>query len=517
MGSAGRAARPRLPLPNVIVYPGESMSAIHKRLRNLAAWSLAPLIFCSAFEAPAASLKLEDCRLHSDIAGGGVAAECGWLSVPENRENPSGKQLQLHVARVRSLRTEPAGDPLFVLSGGPGQAASDFYISIAPALARVRRDRDIVILDQRGTGRSNRLDCPFPDESDITFSDPQQLRELTRSCLQQLPGDPRYYTTSVAVRDLDDVRAALGYQRLDLYGVSYGTRVAQHYMRRYPDRVRVAILDGVVPPQLPLGPDVALDAQAAIDSAFARCDSNTDCRRTFPNIADTFATLRARVLEEPVSLSIPDPLSAEPTKAQLGAAELSAAVRLLSYSDETVSTLPLLIHEAERGQAQGLAAQYLMIKRSLDTQIANGMHFAVVCSEDAPRWHERPVSDAQLAQTYIGETFMQAMRTICEQWPRGPVDQDFGKPLQSAIPTLVLSGGNDPVTPARYGEQVVAELKNSKHLVLEGQGHGQIAIGCMPRVAAEFIASGDVKSLDAECLKTVAPAPFLLSRSAPAP
>jgi pimeloyl-ACP methyl ester carboxylesterase len=490
------------------------MSVIHKRLRTLAAWSLAPLAFCSAFQASAARLDLKDCRLQSEVAGGGVAAECGWLSVPENREQPSGKQLQLHVARIRSLRLEATGDPLFVLSGGPGQAASDFYISIAPALARIRRDRDIVIVDQRGTGRSNRLDCTFPDESDITFTDPRQLRELTRSCLAKLPGDPRYYTTSVAVRDLDDVRAALGYQRLDLYGVSYGTRVAQHYMRRYPQRVRVAILDGVVPPQLPLGPDVALDAQAAIDKAFTRCDSNVDCKRTFPNIAGTFATLRARVLEKPVPLSIPDPVNAELT---LGATELSAAVRLLSYSDETMSTLPLLIHEAEVGQPQALAAQYLMIKRSLDTQIANGMHFAVVCSEDAPRWHERPVSDSELAKTYIGETFMQAMRTICEQWPRGGVDEGFSEPLQSTIPTLVLSGGNDPVTPARYGEQVVAGLKNSKHLVLDGQGHGQIAVGCMPRVVAQFIASGDVKSIDDECLKTVAPAPFLLSRSAPAP
>jgi pimeloyl-ACP methyl ester carboxylesterase len=493
------------------------MSVIHKSLRTLAAWSLLPLTFCSAFQAHSATLELKDCRLQSETASGGVAAQCGWLAVPENRENRSGKQVQLHVAVIRSLRTEPAGDPLFVLSGGPGQAASDFYISIAPALARIRRDRDIVIVDQRGTGKSNRLDCSFPDESDITFTDPQQLRELARSCLAKLPGDPRYYTTSVAVRDLDDVRAARGYQRVDLYGVSYGTRVAQHYMRQYPQRVRVAILDGVVPPELPLGPDVALDAQAAIDSAFARCDSNADCKRVFPNIAGSFATLRARVLEKPLPLSIPDPLSAEPTQTQLGASELSAAVRLLSYSDETVSTLPLLIHEAEIGQPQGLAAQYLMIKRSLDTQIANGMHFAVVCSEDAPRWHERPVMDSELAKTYLGETFMQAMRTICEQWPRGPVDEGFGKPLQSEIPTLVLSGGNDPVTPARYGEQVVKGLKNARHLVLDGQGHGQIAVGCMPRIVAEFIANGNVKSLDDACLKTVAPAPFLLSRSAPAP
>jgi pimeloyl-ACP methyl ester carboxylesterase len=479
--------------------------------------SLAALIFCSAIEvASAASLPLEECRLQSEIAAGGVAARCGWLSVPENREQP-GKQVRLHVAVIPALRLEPAADPLFVLSGGPGQAASDFYISIAPALARIRRDRDIVVVDQRGTGRSNRLDCAFPDESDVTFADPQKLQEIVRACLGGLPGDPRYYTTSVAVRDLDDVRAALGYQKLSLYGVSYGTRVAQHYMRRYPDRVRVAVLDGVVPPGLALGPDVALDAQAAIDAAFARCQSDVRCDRTFPNIAATFSALRSRLQSQPFALSVPDPLSAEPTEAQLGAAELSAAVRLLSYSDETLSTLPLLIHEAQVGQPQALAAQYLMIKRSLDVQIANGMHFAVVCSEDAPLWTEKDLSPAAVAHTYIGDAFMSSMKTVCDQWPRGPVDPDFSEPLTSSTPTLVMSGGNDPVTPARYGEQVIRGLANSKHLVLDGQGHGQITVGCMPRLTAEFIVSGDIKAVDGACTRTVAPAPFLLSRSAPAP
>lgn len=499
------------------------MSAIHPRTVRKSWGTAAALGLIAAFGAcdisasGAAPLQLEDCRLQSEIARGSAAARCGWLTVPENREQPSGERIRLHVAVIPSLRLEPAGDPLFVLSGGPGQAASDLYLSIAPALARVRRDRDIVVVDQRGTGRSNRLDCQFPDESDLSASDPGQLQQITRACLAELSGDPRYYTTSVAVRDLDEIRAALGYQKLNLYGVSYGTRVAQHYMRRYPQRVRAAILDGVVPPQLALGPDIALDAQAAIDSAFERCESNDECRTAFPNIAETFASLHARLQSQPLTLAIPDPLSAEPTQAQLGVTELSAAVRLLSYSDETVSTLPLLIHEAQAGQPQALAAQYSMIKRSLDTQIANGMHMAVVCSEDAPRWEDSPVSQSKLARTYIGESFMQAMRAICELWPRGPVDEDFSKPLNSAIPTLVLSGGNDPVTPARYGEQILPGLPRSRHLVLDGQGHGQIAIGCMPRLVAEFIVAGDVSALDDACLRNVAPAPFLLSRSAPAP
>ena len=367
---------------------GRTLMSRGQRLRRQVHWLIA-LAFCSAIDAasPAATLPLEDCRLESTALGGSAAARCGWLEVPENRADPHGRKLRLHVAVVPALRLEPAADPLFLLSGGPGQSAGDMYLSTAPAFARIRRDRDIVLVDQRGTGRSNRLDCKFPDDTEFTQFDPARLRELVRPCLATLPGDPRFYTTSIAVRDLDEVRAALGYQSVNLYGVSYGTRVAQHYLRRYPQYVRAVILDGVVPAQLALGPDVAIEAQRALDQAFARCAADPSCNRAFPDIDRRFRDLQARLQKQPLTLSIPDPLSAEPKTAALGAAELSAAVRLLSYLDETVSVLPLLIHEADAGgHPQALAAQYLMIKRATDAQIANGMHFAVVCSEDAPRW-----------------------------------------------------------------------------------------------------------------------------------
>jgi pimeloyl-ACP methyl ester carboxylesterase len=217
-------------------------------------------------------------------------------------------------------------------------------------------------------------------------------------------------------------------------------------------------------------------------------------------------------------LRIPDPVTAAPTQATLGLQQLTGAVRLLSYSDETLSALPLLIYEAQVAeQPQALAAQYLMIKRSTDVQFAYGMHFAVVCSEDAPRWSTQNVSAEALEQTYMGDSFMAGMKIVCDQWPRGPVDADFNAPLSTNTPVLVLSGGNDPVTPARYGEQVVKELPQARHLVLAGQGHGQIATGCVPRLVAEFIKAGSATALDVECTKNVGPAPFLLSRSATAP
>lgn len=481
----------------------------------LVAW-----IFCSAIRAASAdsALRLDDCRVESATGGGSVAARCGSYHVRENRDDPSSKELELYVAVIPALRLKPAADPVFILSGGPGQAASDFYLSVAPSFARIRRDRDVVLVDQRGTGRSNQLDCKLPDDSDFTALDPQKLQALVRECLASLPGDPRYYTTSIAVRDLDEVRAALGYDQVNLYGISYGTRVAQHYMRRYPSRVRTAILDGVVPAELALGPDAAIEAQHALDSALHRCARDTQCARVFPQIPAQFAALQERLRREPVTVSIPDPLTGTLTTTKLDVARLGAAVRLLSYADETVSTLPLLIHEAQSlREPQALAAQYLRVANALEEQIAEGMNFAVVCSEDAPRWDQEKVTEAELAKTYLGTAFMNGMRAVCAEWPRGPVDADFGKPLQSDVQTLVLSGTDDPVTPQRYGDQVMKGLRNGKHLVAAGQGHGQFGTGCIPRLMTDFIAAGTTTDLDDACVRSIGPTPFMLSRSATAP
>jgi pimeloyl-ACP methyl ester carboxylesterase len=480
--------------------------------------AFAMFLFCSAINATASapSLALHECRLQSATAGGVAAARCGVYVVRENRADPASKVLRIHVAVIPALRLQPETDPLFILSGGPGQAASDFYLSVAPAFARIRRDRDIVLVDQRGTGRSNRLDCDLPDDAGIAAVDVGSLQAAARDCIARLPGDPRYYTTSIAVRDLDDVRAALGYESISIYSASYGTRVAQHYMRRYPQRVRAAILDGVAPAGLALGPDVAPAAQRALDATFARCASDKQCDRRFPDIARRFDELRRRLRQDPVQIAISDPLLAESTTAMLGESQLSAATRLLSYTDETASLLPLLIHEAQVGERpQALAAQYLMIRRTMTEQIAQGMHFAVVCSEDAPRWpHD---DDATLAATYMGASFMQAMRAICEVWPRGPVDSGFDEPLHTSTPALMLSGGADPATPAQYAARILPGFANAKHLVLAGQGHGQIATGCVPRVAAAFIAAGSVAELDDACVNDVSPAPFMLSLTASAP
>jgi len=221
---------------------------------------------------PPAALELTPCEIEHPLLHTVVAAECGVLTVAENPHVAGGRQIGLAVARVPAVSRRKEPDPLFVLAGGPGQAASEFYATVAPALARIRRERDIVLVDQRGTGRSNRLGCAEGEEL-LYRAGQAEIAAATRGCLGDLGAraEVSWYTTSVAVQDLERVRAALGYERINLYGTSYGTRVAQHYLRRFPERVRAVILDGVVPAPLALGPEVALDAERSLLDILARC------------------------------------------------------------------------------------------------------------------------------------------------------------------------------------------------------------------------------------------------------
>jgi pimeloyl-ACP methyl ester carboxylesterase len=224
------------------------------------------------------SIRLEPCRI-ADIDGlASTEARCGTLSVPENPSEPDGDRIRLAVAVVPAIATTARPDPLVLIAGGPGQGSIEGYAPLLGAFAGIRRERDLVLLDQRGTGSSNRLDCDMPEDAlengDIP---PAALAALARDCLPKLPGRAQFYTTSIAVGDLEAVRQALGYERLNLYGASYGTRVAQHYARRYPARSRAVVLDGVVPPGLALVPNVAIESQHALEGVFARCAADPGC------------------------------------------------------------------------------------------------------------------------------------------------------------------------------------------------------------------------------------------------
>src|SRR5690349_166000 len=269
----------------------------------------------------------ERCRLAADPLPAAFA-RCGTLTVPLDPAAPNGAMIELFVARVAALSAEPRPDPLLLIAGGPGQSTVDFYLQLRGAFEQVRRDRDIVLVDQRGTGRSAEgFACEAPDDLSLDTADADVLARVIDSCVADLKHDPRFYTTSVAVHDLDAVRAALGLDAWNVYGISYGTRVAQHYLRQYPEHVRSVTLDGVVPPPLALGPDVAREAQRALEQIFGRCAQDSGCAARFAALPQLFAEVLARLDAGAADDTDPPPISA---------VELRTLVRFMSYSAATV-------------------------------------------------------------------------------------------------------------------------------------------------------------------------------------
>ena len=484
------------------------------------------LLLCLAAAVPGAAraraserLALSPCELGQSQELTLIQARCGRLAVPEDPAAPHGRQIRLRVAVVPAISTRKRPDPLFILAGGPGMAATAFYASVAPVFAPLHRDHDIVLVDQRGTGGSNALDCESRKD-DLHQSTTAEIVAGTERCLKMLRAHARvrFYTTSLAVQDLDRVRKALGYDRIDLYGSSYGTIVAQQYIRRFPDAVRSVILDGVVPPQLALGATSALDAQAAVSRIFARCAREPACDARFGDPAATYRQVRDQLAAHPVWVNLTDPTSGEPYRLQFAGEQLAMVLRLASYTPELAALLPLDLHEAgASGNFAPLAGQFLLIDRVYGGAVAEGMNDTVVCSEDVPFYHVDAVERAELARTFLGTSQLDGLEAVCRIWPHGPVDPDFHQPLHSQVPALLLSGGNDPITPPRDATLASRGFTQSLSLVIPGFGHGQLTDPCMARVMAQFVRRASVAGLDTACTRKLSPMPFFLTRNGPAP
>ncbi len=465
----------------------------------------------------AAPLQWTPCRLEHPLRLNSVPAHCSSLRVPENRDDPASPAITLKIARVAALNRRSHASPLFLIAGGPGQSAIALYVSYAAAFARINRNHDIVLLDQRGTGASSPMPCDFPQDWSEAANSPAAIREAARSCLTKLGMRVRFYTTAPAVQDLEEARRALGYERIDLYGASYGTRVAQEYMRRHGAHLEAVMLDGVTDPQRPIGPDTPLDGERTLQAIIARCGASGDCARAYPQLAGEWAGLKARFGPAQVALELTDPTNSSKMPLRFNREVFSASLRLLSYSSTQAAMLPLLIHGAARGELAPLAAQAVMTARQVGDQLAIGMQNSVVCSEDWPRYPGMQIDRAALAKTYQGTDQLDGLEEICLLWPRGPVAADMYAPLRSDVPTLLLSGEADPVTPPAAAERAARGLTRHRHLILSGEGHGQLATACVPRLMADFLDDPRPAQLDAGCLKRHRPKPFFVNVSGPAP
>lgn len=476
----------------------------------IASVSAALLAGCGTIRTQTDTLDLLKPCAHEE---GPLDGYCGTVDVWENRQTQTGRRISLKVVVLPGVRRGENPDPLFFLAGGPGQAAAQMASGIQQLFRPVLADRDIVLVDQRGTGDSNPLVCEEPDGGLPLGEAPDVFVGLLRECMAGFDADLRLYTTSIAMDDLNQVRESLGYSSINLYGGSYGTRAAITYVRRYPGTVRSVVLDGVAPPDMILPLYFARDSQRAFERLAAACAADAGCAQAFPNLADRFEQLLARLDRNPERVIVTHPRTGKPEPVTFDRLTMSGMVFTALYMPETTAMLPFLIDRATEGDYAGLLALSSAGVGSVE-DMSLGMRYSVICAEDAPR-----VDAATMARESAGafalDTLAKAFLKPCEFWPRGDVPADFYAPLTSETPTLVLSGEFDPVTPPVWGEQIATQWRNSRHVVVPGIGHGAAGRGCTMRVIKEFLNQADPSAVDPACTDTLKRRPFFLGHAGP--
>ena len=454
-------------------------------------------------------IALVDCVLMTPGVDTQVDAKCGSLAVSEDPANPKSRQINLNVAVVEAVQRSSESNPLFILVGGPGQSAVEVFPAIYSSLFRIHEKRDIVLVDQRGTGKSNPLRCLDPKDEAL---DDERAIALLKACPGKLDADLRYYTTDIAMQDLDKVRSALGYETINLYGVSYGTRAALVYLKMYPAHVRSLILDAVVDPKFVLYQDVARDGQRALDLFFTRCKKDKVCNTSFPMLRSEFDALLKKIKATPVDIEIPHPVTGEPLQLTVTPIMVTNIVFNALYVPDLVAMLPFSIHQA---YAEDNFAPLITQSFLSDPGIYDGMFYAVACSEDAPLILPSQAKQAG-AESIFGnneETFIE----VCTAWPRGNPSPVLREPVTSNVPVLMFSGEADPITPPWHAEQLVQTLGNSLNLTLTNMGHGNASTQCGSLILNRFIESASIKDLDTACLDTIKPPPFWVDFSGPQP
>ena len=457
------------------------------------------------------AVDLAECR----VDGVPVPARCGSLTVFEDRAAGAGRTIDLEIVMIPAVSADPEPDPLFFLAGGPGQSATELAGPVLPLFAGVRRTRDLVFVDQRGTGGSGRMTCAF-FESDADLVDESMQFEalpldLLRECLDEVEqaADPRQYTTPVAMDDLDDVRAALGYETINLYGGSYGTRAGLIYMRRHPERVRTAVLDGLAPLSMRLPSNVNADAHRALDRLFADCAADRGCREAFPDLPQTFAAVLEELEANPRRIDTTHPRTGEPFELAVSAPGFAGGLRGILYTPTLASLVPWTIARAAEDDFAPFLAQVVPVVDTGEV-LSLGMFFSVICAEDVSRF--APGEAERLAAAGIlGRGLIEVMTDACTVWPAAGLPPGYFEPVRSDTPALLLSGDLDPITPPRWGEAVIDGLSNARHVVAPGAGHGVLPRGCARDVIADFIEAGSHAGLDVSCIEQIRRPPFLLS------
>lgn len=438
---------------------------------------------------------------------------CGFVTVPENPNKPDGKQIQVHYVVLPAVKNVNHEEALLAIAGGPGQSAIDNAAGFDAMLSKVRQQRDILLIDQRGTGRSNLLTCDEGAQSPLSFDDDNAdtLAE-TQKCLAKIDADVTQYGSLNAIKDFEAVRQHLGYKKLHIYGISYGTRMAQLYMRLYPAHLATVTLDGIVPMQQSVL-EIGASIDRGFDLLFKDCQETTTCHTQFPELKAEFDQVAASLAKAPVMENVYDPVTGEKTMLTMTRGKFYGSIRMALYQANVRALVPHAIHQAAKHNFQPILGLYSL---TIDNAgMAMGMHASVVCGEDMHRI--TPAMREQAQHSFMGKTMLEGLEATCEVWKVPAVDDSFSEPISSDIPTLLLSGEIDPATPPSWGELAMEKLTNAKHFVAPYATHGVAYQSCANNLIADLVRSGSVKDLDGECLKKDVRRSFYLNASSVEP
>lgn len=443
------------------------------------------------------------------LSGVDGEALCGTLVVPEDRSRPAGRAIPLRVVVLRALAPGRPPAALAFLTGGPGEAATADAAGLAQDLRALRRERDLLLVDARGTGESNPLRCDLWDGGrDLSALFP--LAAVGR-CRDALAGaaDLRHYTSLEMAADLEAVRAWLGYDRLDLFGSSYGTRLAQVYARLYPEHVRTLVLQGVVAfgDRSPLFH--ARNAERALDLLARECASDERCGKAFPRFRAEVDEVLSRLDKSPVRVSVEPAAGGAPDAVLLTRSAVAEVIRFSLYRPQMAARLPLRVHQAHGGDFMRLARTAVTLRAELPKALAFGLWLSATCAEDVAAIDPAAIP-AATAGTFFGDDRVREQLAACAAWPARSLPADFATPLRSEVPTLLLSGERDPVTPPEYAAEVARHLPRGRALTVPSGTHGGHD-PCLDRLIAQFVLSASVEGLDSSCLAAARPTEFLLA------
>jgi pimeloyl-ACP methyl ester carboxylesterase len=461
---------------------------------------------CTKHRLPGALSKLKPCRL----AGIDEELFCGNLTVFEDRETRTGRTIDLNVVVLPALDQKEKAEPLFDLAGGPGASSTDRADFYAGPGKSYRRRHDVVCVDQRGTGKSNRLAIPREKTPSYYLSEmfPIDYVKEMRHALEQR-ADLTKYTTSIAMDDLDDMRTWLGYDRINLFGASYGTQAALVYMRRHPEHLRGVILLGVAPTDLKMPLHHSEAAARAMDLLLGECEEDARCNAAFPQIRDDWKNVLAQLEQQPARVEYSPPGNATPMTVEIQRDVFGEKIRTWMYGRDKAARIPLIVHHAAGGDFAPFLQQ--AIQPSIPDFVADGAYLSVTCAEDVPFINQEEAAKLTAGNPFGNYRVFQQTRA-CAMWPRGEIPTDFLQPVHSNAPVLIFSGNMDPVTPPKYGEEVAKYLPNSRHVIVPEAGHGMDGLSdqeCVDRLIIEFMDNGSAKDLDTSCVERMAPPPFV--------